>query len=690
MTKDEYKGSGSNTPQHENPFRMLGIAMIVDQKGIGARMVARYPTQPSPVPGNESEDDDQHRDEDESSNDDLFFSLTAFQMAKLFRTKKSLCGQPMTLNVNETVFCCRAMLMDGEEAIDETTTTTTTESKNQLVLFSVIVALSSPVSHTSVPFSWIDGATENQLDLQRYLKEATAASESRSRSSKKATNGSVSSAFLSIRRVHISLARYCRVLEREEKRCQYVSEQAELFFQIRNERQKEWEHQKIASSSVATQQGASNQSSASSSVISGSTAQTGVERRARHFRQKSLEEKLNSKIKSSIKEEQEKEQDILELMLAAFQHKPKESIHGSTKHHGNLVRELVQVFHSLSRNDYEFPPTPAALLCEKDGVVHVNSHIAIPIEATSLRLSQASGDGPLLRPYYTLLFPHASPSELIEAFQSSGSAAPQRLQQLLLTVNPQKPLSEIAVDANLPLYTTMEIASYLVTHGACVATPIVSRNSRLSCLQIKKIPQQALEFSQTFANVSFFRLMGLLTSSQTLGEAMSVLTDVKNDEAAWLRECLAPSEIVQQDLSNGMAYSAEDPSIGPTGQSQQQQQEQRRHRLVEELDESLYAMTIWLLSHRALTQTQEYLVVVDFIPQGAPPVPQKASNDADEILFRELLESDFLKGVVSIMALSWRLGLDEQKVRSWGLRHNRVRVVSRIPAPGDDWEFEFS
>jgi hypothetical protein len=688
MTKNERKGGNSNTPQHENPFRMLGIAMIVDQKGIGARMVARYPTQPSPVPSSVSEDDDPHRDEEEPSNDDLFFSLTAFQMAKLFRTKKSLCGQPMTLTVNGTVFCCRAMLMDGEEANDETThtattsTTATTESKNQLVLFSVIVALSSPVSHTSVPFSWIDGATENQLDLQRYLKEATAASESGSRSSKKATNGSVSSAFLSIRRVHISLARYCRVLEREEKRCQYVSEQADLFFKIRNERQKEWEHQKIASSSVATQQ-ANNQSSASSSVISGST----------HSRQKSLGEEmqLHSKIKSSMKEEQEKEQDILELMLAAFQHEPKESIHGSTKHHGNLVRELVQVFHSLSRNDYEFPPTPAALLCEKDGVVHVNSHIAIPIEATSLRPSQVSVDGPLLRPYYTLLFPHASPSELIEAFQSSGSAAPQRLQQLLLTVNPQKPLSEIAVDANLPLYTTMEIASYLVTHGACVTSPIVSRNSRLSCLQIEKIiPQLALEFSQTFANVSFFRLVGFLTCSQTLGEAMSILTDVKNDEAAWLRECLAPSEIVQQDLSNAMAYSAEDPLIGPTGQSQQQQQEQRRHRLVEELDESLYAMTIWLLSHRALTQTQEYLVVVDFVPHGAPPVPKKASNDPDEVLFRELFESDFLKGVVSIMALSWRLGLDEQKVRSWGLRHNRVRVLSRIPARGDDWEFEFS
>lgn len=650
-------------------------------------MVARYPTQPSPVL-KESECDEHNFDEEENADDDLFFSLTAFQMAKLFRTKRTLCGEPMTLTVNETVFCCRAVLLDTDEAMDEIPTS---ESKNQLVLFSVIIALSSPTTHTSVPFSWIHGGTGEALDLRRCIEEATAAaSASESRSRKKADNGRISSALLSIRRVHISIARYCRVLEREEKRCQYISEQADLFFKIRNERQKKWEQQKIASASVATQQGANNPSSGSSSVISSSTAQTGAERR-RHSRQKSLGDEISFhvKLKPSIREEQEKEQDILELMLAAFPQEPKASINRGRKHRGNLVRELVQVFHSLSRNDYGFPQTPTALLSERDGVVHVNSHIAIPIEAASVRPSLASTDGPLLRPYYTLLFPHASPSELLEAFQTSGSAAPQRLQQLLLTVNPQKPLSEIAVDANLPLYTTMEIASYLVTHGACVTSPIVSRNSRLSCLPVEKIPQLALEFSQTFANVNFFRLVGFLTSSQTLGESMSILNDVENEDAAFLRECLAPRGDVQPDLSGAMVYSSEEPSIAPTGQSQQQQsQEQRRQRSVEELDESLFAMTIWLFSHRVLTQMQEYLVAIDSVPHGEPAVPQKVSTyDADEKFFRELMESEFLNGNVSIMAVSWRLGFDQQKVRSWALRHNRVRVVSRLPATGDDWEF---
>lgn len=81
------KDADTKIPRQDNPFRVLGIALIVDQRGIGANMVARYPTQPSsPI----NQNDDQ-----EYSNDDLFFTLTAFQMAKLFRTKKSLANKPM-------------------------------------------------------------------------------------------------------------------------------------------------------------------------------------------------------------------------------------------------------------------------------------------------------------------------------------------------------------------------------------------------------------------------------------------------------------------------------------------------------------------------------------------------------------------------------------------------------------------
>ena len=104
----------------------------------------------------------------------------------------------------------------------------------------------------------------------------------------------------------------------------------------------------------------------------------------------------------------------------------------------------------------------------------------------------------------------------------------------------------------------------------------------------------------------------------------------------------------------------------------------------DELEQQLYGMAVWLLSHRVLTQLQEYLVVV--AAEHDDLSPATVHSEADQKLFRELLDSDFLNGDVSIMALSWRLGLDPNKVRSWGLRHRRVRVVSRAPKPGDDWD----
>ena len=147
----------------------------------------------------------------------------------------------------------------------------------------------------------------------------------------------------------------------------------------------------------------------------------------------------------SVEQEQEKEQDILELMLACNPQDTAQDQHQpyGNRQHGNLVRDLVAVFHSLSRNDHDYPPTPSSLLCERDAVVYVNQHFAIPIDAAGLSghsriasfvqgipLSQqhkigsvpiSEGGLPVVRPYYTLLFPHASPSELLQTFYSSES-----------------------------------------------------------------------------------------------------------------------------------------------------------------------------------------------------------------------------------------------------------------------------
>lgn len=690
------------TGRRDESFLVLGVAMVVDQIGVGPRLIARYPTQPSAsiIDGWENPNHDPASSV-EAPRDDLFFTLTPRRMAKLFRTKKSLCGRPTTLSVNGTVFCSHSVLMDADEGGDGDTANDTSaaasgiddNTKNRLALFSVIVALSAPTSHTSVPFSsLLDGATEDQLDLQRYLKEITTTAANPGHFIKPGpTRGSVSAAFLAIRRVHISLSRYCRVLEREERRCQYVSMQADRLSAIRNERRKKWEDRKSVSASSNSKQGVG--AAASPASVISKSAKAGHHRRGSSF--VGGEEKINAMKEQagivSVQEAQRREQEILELMLAA----PPVLEGNSVRHRGNLARELVQFFHSLSRNDLQYPPTAAALLSERDGVVYVNQHIAIPVEAATLKATQLSNNGHIVRPYLTLLFPQASPSELLQAFQESGSAPPQRLQQVLLTVNPQKPLTEIAVDANLPMHTTMEIASYLVARGACVSSPVVSRSSRLACFRIEKIPELALEFSQTFANVDFFRLVSFLTSSKTLGKALLYLTgdeetDVEGpksssrsksrEEGTWLRECLAPSGTVRQELTKALVLSdwarSSNPALG-----------RQPRRWIGELEELLFAMAVWLLSHRVLTQMQDYLVVADM--EGTRQDANSSDSNSDA-LYRELLESNFLNGDVSVMALSWRLGIDQQALRSWGLKHSRIRVVSRIPGPSDDWESESS
>ena len=77
-SQENHRAAASKTLRQENPFRVLGVAMIVDQRGIGARLVARYPIQPStPMKHKEpGHDDTPHVHDEDHSNDDLFFTLT--------------------------------------------------------------------------------------------------------------------------------------------------------------------------------------------------------------------------------------------------------------------------------------------------------------------------------------------------------------------------------------------------------------------------------------------------------------------------------------------------------------------------------------------------------------------------------------------------------------------------------------
>eukprot|EP00536_Pseudo-nitzschia_multiseries_P015797 jgi/Psemu1/292209/fgenesh1_pg.956_\ len=925
----------SNKPK--NPLRVLGIALIVDQKGTGARMLARYPTSQSSVKKMDDEDDedpdedrgngnthahthahtrtdfdiesdagddtddDDDDDDDEGRgddrkrsskrDDDLFFTLTARQMAKLFRTKRSLCNQPMTLRVNKTVFCCHAVLLNEHEGtgggggngngsgngsgnggskpgrvhtrekapahdtesdreskhehehihihkhVHESNETESNETDqpedNELKLFSVVVALSaSKHQQTALPFSsfWDAGGGDDMVDLERYIQHGAATtatkpkqnetdpatkprdgkpkdpgSDKRWKQQKKReqTAARVSSIFLAIRRVHISLVRFCRALEREEHRCGYVTQQSFALFRTRTERQKQWE---ARSTSLK-----GGNASAASGNSGGGGDRGSFPRGQSHSRTNSFlsvhtvvggETSESVPVVDTVEKEQEKEQEILELMLACnpqqdqsqqswYDSEPYRSQQGQ---HGNLVRDLVAVFHSLSRNDQEYPPTPSSLLCERDAVVYVNNHFAIPIDAAGLNgtmhhssspafgsalqnnqsmLHHIAQNGPIVLPYYTLLFPHASPSEMLQTFRASGSAPPQQLEHLLLTVNPQKPLAQIAIDANLPMHTTMQIASFLVGHGACITSPVVTSRSRLTCLgsdSMQRIRELALEFSQAFPGVNLFGVVSYLTTcSRHLGDAMAVLVDTDNDEGAWLREALlaspkyrfynrnrlhggtdgdsggaandaAAANLIQESIRNGThqalfrdekeSYvhsptlrpkaSTPDPLYAPPPISV--------HEWLKDLEDLLYAIAVWLLSRGVLVQLQEYMVAVE-APEPAPsssrvvqamdldesnsslilppigadhpcsarirsgsgasiPISTSSSskNDVDEDLFKELMDMGYLNGDISIMALSWRLAIDSRKLRHWGLRQKRVRVISRVPSSGDDWE----
>ena len=843
----------------KNPLRVLGIALIVDQKRTGARMLARYPTSQASVKKDEDED---HED------DDLFFTLTARQMAKLFRTKRSLCNQPMTLRVNKTIFCCNAVLFKevnhstqpsssgnnndngkdneidasshkGSTGLAVTSSASSMSSDgdtgdredNSLRLFSVVVALAPSTSQSALPFSGFEefgglGGVEDRSHFERFIRqggnESSRAGDDneseeheRSKPKKKKKNVSaarVSSAFLAIRRVHISLIRFCRALEREENRCGYVTHQSHVLFQTRMERQKQLDlmHNNTLDQAPVNATNNSNNSSG------GADRSPYPERVAgRHSRQNSFistpgggnsslsdatlktafeNKDMGGIIMGSVEQEQEKEQDILELMLACNPQDTAQDQHQpyGNRQHGNLVRDLVAVFHSLSRNDHDYPPTPSSLLCERDAVVYVNQHFAIPIDAAGLSghsriasfvqgipLSQqhkigsvpiSEGGLPVVRPYYTLLFPHASPSELLQTFYSSGSATPQQMENLLLTVNPHKPLTQIAADANLPMHTTIQIASFLIAHGACITSPVVSSSSRLTCFgsdSIQRIPELALEFSQMFPRVSLFGVVSFLTtSSRSLGDAMAVLTDTENEEGAWLRESLLAStkyrgiggggekvglsntdsvdtniaksmqQMVFSDEKNESSYSptvhasflSTSRGVGPKSSGLAAEATPISiHQWIKDLEDLLLSITVWLLSHRVLVHLQEYMVSVaedsssvltaigsngekassSSVQSSQTPVSEKtpkttkdpaaasfvgrtsaksSNSDWDENLFQELLDMEYLNGDISIMALSWRMAIDPRKLRMWGFRHKRVKILSRVPSAGDDWE----
>lgn len=594
------------------PFRVLGIALVVDEIGKGARLGFRYPVTPSDADG-----------------DDLFFSLPPRLMAKLFRPKKPLCGQPMTISVGETVFCCRAVIMEDHGNLD---------------LFNVIVALAPTAPTTTIPIAgWFDAS---EPDISHHAD--------------------VSPSFLAIRRVHMSIARLCRVLEREEKRCQYVSLQASQLIKLQETMRQELDQRsKVASGATSVDASEVTQTSKRRAHRRGLSGNTMASISA--LAASAPTEKEHNAKQESLQFEDE--QEILEHVLA---------ISPPDEHHGNLAHELVQVYHALAWKDDEFLPTPSILLSGSHGIIHVNRHVAVCIEPAAGGSSILTSNE-LPRSYQTLLFPHATPKELVQSLLIAS--APQRLQQFLLMVNPRKSLKEISVDAALPLGVTLELAAFLVKQGACVVSSVLTRKTKLACQTTAAMQEGALDFAQEFGVSIFIAVSVFSSSGLTLGEIMS--------------------GAAARDAAMGKSKSRHDNALLLGREISNQSDEGVTPA---EIEEVVYSMAVWLRSHQIVINMEEYLVAVgnNEKEHGYETQDSKDSWSAameaseysyeqtpfqhPEALYKELLDN--LTGSTSTAALCWRFEIDPiqlHRLKAWGLVHNKLRVLSRVPSRNDDW-----
>mmetsp|Transcript_13057 Transcript_13057/g.24529 ORF Transcript_13057/g.24529 Transcript_13057/m.24529 type:complete len:162 (+) Transcript_13057:70-555(+) len=129
--------------------RILGIALVVEEVGKFSKLVFRYPPSPSctlySASPNHDETNDYYNGKEKEINeqastfgtpgtsgsgenketlkkDNIFYTLPAEVMAKLFRTKPALCGQPMTLSIGGTIFCCRSVLLNQYQSTEDNST----------------------------------------------------------------------------------------------------------------------------------------------------------------------------------------------------------------------------------------------------------------------------------------------------------------------------------------------------------------------------------------------------------------------------------------------------------------------------------------------------------------------------------------------------------------------------------------
>jgi len=504
---------------------VLGIGLIMEEIGKGARLVFRYPASPPPIflhtspssikrfasdvhyNNNSTKAAKKKKDVDVGSSSnkgkssdlranssstgggggsiDLFFDLPARVLSKLFRPKKALCRQPLTLNVSGTTFCCRAELFDSQPS------TIGEGHQHPLVLFSIIVAL-APLGDR-MQFDAQDRASVNN-------SHTTTTSQLRS-----------DAAFLTITAVHRNLARLCRVLTREELRSRYVSRQCHMLLDIRKEYERSHGSECVLDDTEVNKS-ATTSSVGDANVKKGeSTSGPPLSPKDKRTIIPSSNTKAKEQKKSNIMSPLERRhyvQNLIEILLSASPPTDKDTddLDEGVELHGNLAQELANVFHWISSPLV----TPGSIT--REGIVYINRHVAVPLESVLLVGGRQQTTGgqkqhPIIDPSHTLLFPNLSASEILESLMdetiemsAANLSTAQTLRRILPHIQPRKAVSEIAIDAGISLQYAMNATSWLLQSGIGVPAMPVLRKNRYVCADdiVERMSSMAGKFWQTF------------------------------------------------------------------------------------------------------------------------------------------------------------------------------------------------
>ena len=507
-------------------FEIHGVALMVEEAGQRAKVVLRYP---SAEESNSSE---------MSHHPNLFHSMPNRVMEKLFRPMPPLCDKPLTLTVGRTIFCCRAATIQ-ETVNDRQDNDIETQSESKLVLFSIIIALSYEKETKKYRDKTNSNPDLSPLQVQK-----------------------------SIRMIHDLLKRVCCILQREERRCDYVTRQASMLLAIIEEEKQRMTlfpskstHQSKESlslsdgthGSLCLSQGI-NLSSPNNMNMSLS-AGVGNLNMNDNMGQSSFHPK--SVIRNSSNQAHdgdgymqvdsyndpirfENQQNVIELMLAATEF-------SSPYRGGNIARELAQIYHALSKsNNVQALSSSSLSTSAYDSIVYVNSHVAISVPSVysicatrkgkTKDMSKRENDLAMgaIRPYHTILFPDDNSDQIRQPLQPNFSFSDnsQNLQKIILMSNPQKSIADISVAAALPLSKTIEIISsslypksyqnYSFDSQVCdrafipfTISHVISKSTRFACKDNApaRIASLSLKFAQKF---------GSTTAGMNLSMAMGV------------------------------------------------------------------------------------------------------------------------------------------------------------------------